>query len=179
MTTWLTGYTQAELDHAQERYGLTFPPDLVALLRDRRPSDGYDWVGDDELLCEALNWPMDSLRFSAEQGFLWLKRWGDEPGDPETALRHLARDLADAPRLIPLTGHRYLPATPCLNGNPVFSVYGADTILYGASLDEFWRNESDGDYVVSEPRHIPFWSEVVEAFESWGDEPMPITPRPF
>lgn len=34
---WTKGYTQAELDSAQHRFGLVFPPDLVALLREKRP----------------------------------------------------------------------------------------------------------------------------------------------
>lgn len=37
---WTDGYTQGELDTAQERYGLRFPPDLAALLLERRPIDG-------------------------------------------------------------------------------------------------------------------------------------------
>ncbi|CCE04373.1 hypothetical protein BRAS3843_1060040 [Bradyrhizobium sp. STM 3843] len=40
---WTKGYTQIELDDAQAKFGLVFPPDLVALLRDRRPVRGHDW----------------------------------------------------------------------------------------------------------------------------------------
>ena len=43
---WTKGYAQAELDRAQERFGLVFPPDLIALLRERRPADGHDWADD-------------------------------------------------------------------------------------------------------------------------------------
>jgi hypothetical protein len=38
---WAKGYTKTELDDAQEKFGLVFPPDLVAPLRDRRPLDGH------------------------------------------------------------------------------------------------------------------------------------------
>jgi hypothetical protein len=41
---WGKGYTQSELDDAQETFGLVFPPDLVVLLRDRRPVDGHVWT---------------------------------------------------------------------------------------------------------------------------------------
>lgn len=43
---WVKGYTQEELDAAQEMFGLTFPPDLVALYRERRPAEAYDWTRD-------------------------------------------------------------------------------------------------------------------------------------
>ena len=38
-TRWSKGYTQTELDDAQHKFGLVFPPDLVALLKDRRAAD--------------------------------------------------------------------------------------------------------------------------------------------
>ncbi len=41
---WAHGYTLFELQDAQSRYGLSFPPDLVALLHERTPVDGYDWT---------------------------------------------------------------------------------------------------------------------------------------
>ena len=40
---WAEGYTRAELDRAQAKYGLPFPPDLVALFLKRRPVLGWDW----------------------------------------------------------------------------------------------------------------------------------------
>jgi hypothetical protein len=43
---WTKGYTQSELDRAQRRFGLVFPPDLIALLRRRRPVEGHDWTDD-------------------------------------------------------------------------------------------------------------------------------------
>ena len=53
---WVEGYTQSELDVAQAKYGLVFPPDLLALLRDRRPVLAYDWRSDDKEIREMLNW---------------------------------------------------------------------------------------------------------------------------
>jgi hypothetical protein len=46
MDKWIAGYTQSELDEAQERYDLRFPADLVALLLERQPARGYDWRGE-------------------------------------------------------------------------------------------------------------------------------------
>jgi hypothetical protein len=59
---WLKGYTQAELDSAQRRFDLEFPPDLIALLREKRPANGHDWTNDAEIR-RALAWPFEGLLF--------------------------------------------------------------------------------------------------------------------
>ena len=65
---WTKGYTQAELDNAQEKFGLVFPPDLIALLRDRRPLEGHAWT-DAVAMRQALEWPIESLLTSIGRGF--------------------------------------------------------------------------------------------------------------
>lgn len=66
---WTKGYSQDEIDRAQDRFGLTFPPDLVALLRDRRPADGHDW-NDDAAIRRALDFPLARLLSSLAQSVL-------------------------------------------------------------------------------------------------------------
>ena len=75
---WAKGYTQGELDSAQHRFGLVFPPDLVALLREKRPVDGHDWR-DDAAIRRALDWPLDGLLIAVESGQLWWPEWGTVP----------------------------------------------------------------------------------------------------
>ena len=76
-----------------------------------------------------------------------------------------------APTLIPIFSHRYLPATPCEAGNPVFSVYQTDIIYYGADLFDYLQNEFKGAFgrtkleLTRTPRERPFWS-AIEA--GWG-----------
>jgi hypothetical protein len=60
LVQWTEGYTQAELDRAQRRFGLAFPPDLVALLRRKRPVEGHDWT-DDRAIRRALDRPFNGL----------------------------------------------------------------------------------------------------------------------
>lgn len=67
---WAKGYTQAELDDAQQKFGLTFPPDLVDLLRDRRPVDGHVWT-DEVAIRRMLDWPFEGLLFDVEHNRLW------------------------------------------------------------------------------------------------------------
>ena len=86
MTKWLPGYTRTELEVAQERYGVRFPPDLV----------GYDWSSENDALRRMLGWPSEILAFDVDHG-AWWTAWGERPTDP-AARREVVRDaLARAP----------------------------------------------------------------------------------
>lgn len=161
---WAEGYTQAELDVAQERYGLVFPPDLLALFRDRRPVLGYDWRTDDKEIREMLRWPLEGLLFDVENNALWWPEWGERPRSAGERAEVLAAVVASSPKLIPLVSHRYLPAEPHEVGNPVFSVYQSDVIYYGADLEDYFDREfvDNRRPLGGDIRHIRFWSELVE-----------------
>jgi hypothetical protein len=118
---WEPGYTQPELDRAQNRFALTFSPDLIALLRERRPRNGHDW-NDEAAIRKMLAWPFEGLLFDVENSALWWPEWGKRPTEPEARTDVLRAVVARAPKLIPLFEHRYLPESPSEPGNPVFSV---------------------------------------------------------
>ena len=161
---WTTGYTQAELDAAQEKYDLRFPPDLVDLLRERRPVDGYDWRSDDAAIRDRLNWPLEGLLFDVENNALWWPEWGSKPSTEAGRRDVVAAVVAGAPKLIPLISHRYIPAEPHEAGNPVFSVYQADVVYYGANLADYFEREF-GDPRRPLPlaiKRIRFWSDLVD-----------------
>jgi hypothetical protein len=163
---WQAGFTRAQLEAAEARYGFRFPPDLAELLRDRSPVKGYDWARDDPRIAEMLAWPLETLLRSIVHG--WWPGWGERPRD-ERAAQEVVRDwVARAPKLIPVLGHRFLPAAPDEAGNPVLSIMGIDTIWYGANLDEYFRNEFGGTYVIGEVRTIAYWSDLID---NWGYEP--------
>ncbi len=63
---WAEGYRQDELDRAQEMFGLVFPPDLVALFRERRPVSGQDWRSDFVEIREMPERPFGGLIFDVE-----------------------------------------------------------------------------------------------------------------
>jgi hypothetical protein len=162
---WAKGFTQDQLDDAQARYGLTFPPDLVADLRERRLVGGYDWSTENEVIREMLAWPFDMLLGELEYGY-WWPDWGDRPSLAKAREEVLRHALADAPKLVPLLSHRFLPAMPSESGNPVLSMYGFDTIYYGADLDDYWKREFGGlQTPIGEVRHITFWSDIVERWQ--------------
>ena len=163
LETWAKGYTQTELDAAQEKFGLVFPTDLIAFYLERRPVKGHDWR-DDAAIRKMLAWPFEVLRFDIENNDLWWLEWGPKPFAAEGREQVLRQVLAQAPQLIPLYGHRFLPETPAESGNPVFSVYGSDTIIYGANLEDYFQREfasSGNEPSPGDVKHIPFWSDLV------------------
>ena len=159
---WTTGYTLAELDAAQERFNLRFPPDLLDLLSDRRPVAGWDWCTDDEGIRRAMSWPLDGLIFDVEQNDLWWAEWGERPPSAHERAEIVTGIVGAAPKLIPLVGHRYIPELPHERGNPVFSVMQSDVICYGADLAEYFANEFDGANKVGPAKYVPFWSDLVD-----------------
>jgi len=162
---WVKGFTQVQLDDAQARYDLIFPPDLVADLRERRLVGGYDWSTESGAIRKMLIWPFDMLSAQLEYGY-WWPSWGDRPSSAEARADILRKALADAPKLIPLLSHRFLPATPSESGNPVLSMYGFDTIYYGTNLDDYWKREfGELQTPIGTVRHIPFWSDIIERWE--------------
>jgi hypothetical protein len=161
------GYSRSQLDEAQERYRLRFPPDLVGSLRRQRPVRGYDWHLEDPRIRKMLQWPFEALHFDIEHG-LWWPDWGARPGTPSEREEVLRYELGRVSQLIPLIGHRFLPESPHAASNPVFSMHGFDTIVYGADLEDYFRVELSSPSLRSRPkrpaRHIPFWSDIAEDF---------------
>lgn len=156
------GYSQEELEAVQARHGLRFPPDLVAFLRERRPASGFDWRCDTTAIRRALAWPLEGIIFDVENKGFWREHWGTKPATAKARAEIAAAAVAAAPRLIPVYSHRYIPETPSEAGNPVFSVYQTNIIVYGDTLERYISNEFGfGGFVPSVgTKYIPFWSDL-------------------
>ncbi|MBN8816910.1 MAG: hypothetical protein J0J06_15865 [Sphingomonas sp.] len=165
---WGEGYTQDQLDDAQARYELIFPDDLTALLRERRlvGQGACDWSTENDNVREMLAWPFDLLSFDIEHG-AWWPDWGDEPRHIDDRLAVLRKALDDAPKLIPILGHRFLPESEGRKpGNPVISMHGFDTIYYGIDLEDYFAREgTTGWDSIGTARHVPFWSDIIERWQ--------------
>jgi hypothetical protein len=96
-----------------------------------------------------------------------MENWGARPSELAEALSVARAQVTAAPRLIPIAGHRYLPAEPVVAGNPVLSVYQSDIIYYGDDLATFRRCEFRqlpyADAVHATVRRVRFWSDLVDA----------------
>jgi hypothetical protein len=162
------GYSQTELDNVQAKWGLRFPPDLAEMLLERRPLIDdplcFDWVtAEPEVIKERLAWPFGSYWKRVRDAGYWWPEWGEKPGpegDPRAKLRGI---FERAPKLISLLAHRYIPEEPQERGNPVFSVFGADIIHYGADLVDWMERETIwwGRKPWPPIKEIRFWGQAV------------------
>ena len=166
-----SGLSDEEFLRIETAIGLEFPPDLRAFLSEALPISDQgnrfpNWrSAAPEAMRGMVNRPIEELLFSVRVNRSWLPRWGERPPDLEEAVSVAGAELESVPPLIPVYGHRYLPATPCRVGNPVFSVAGFDVIYYGTDLanyldNEFLRHKMGSLYFPVQPTHIDFWSDL-------------------
>lgn len=165
------GLTPRELQAAEEHFHFTFPPDLRSFLSYAMPVGGRfpPWRDlDNAELARQFNWPIQGICFDIEQNEFWPPEWGIRPSVLEDAFAIARARVAAAPKLIPISGHRYMPDRPHASGNPVFSVYQTDIIYYGGDLENYLCNEyhyyfGTPQYALSSQiRPIEFWSWLVE-----------------
>lgn len=158
--------SDAEVNQVEQAFRFRFPGDLRSFLQHALPiSDGFpDWrSGAAQTLKERLAWPLEGLLFDVEHNAFWPNSWGRRPSRLADAFDVARRAVSEAPSLIPVYCHRYLPAEPGLAGNPVFSVYQTDIIRYGNDLASFFLAEfgaPDPPWTARSPRQIRFWGEL-------------------
>ncbi len=166
--TFTDGLDDREITEAENLHRFRFPPDLRQMLMTALPiGDRFpNWrESSSTFIADRMAWPANGICFDVERNAFWHPDWPEKPENGADAVAVARRELAMAPVLIPIFGHRYLPAEPHQSGNPIFSVYQTDTIIYGKNLcdyliREFDPNRSDG---LPEPeRDIPFWSQLVD-----------------
>jgi hypothetical protein len=168
---FLPGLTSPELQHIENEYEFRFPPDLRDFLMFALPiSKGFiNWRNrDKEEIQKRLSWPFEGICFDIEQNAFWLKEWGLKPDSLQEAFYRAHVAIEDAPKLIPIRGHRYIPDRPHERNNPIFSVYQTDIIYYGNTLPRYLENEfryyfGTPEYnLKGEIKTIDFWSYLVE-----------------
>jgi hypothetical protein len=168
------GLTDSEIGEVENDYGFTFPPDLRGLIQYALPiSQGFvDWrdASPDEIWTR-MDWPVEGMCFDVQHSGFWMEAWGPRPERLADAFAVVIHQVAQAPRMIPVYSHRYLPAEPCMAGNPIFSIHQTDIIHYGYDLADYFANEfhaasAEGDTdtphrVATKPRPIRFWDPVM------------------
>jgi hypothetical protein len=174
--TFESGLAPNELADAQKRYAFLFPPDLREFLSLCLPvSEDFPnwrtgtikWGSGTAPIAETLDWPARGMCFDVEKNGFWVRDWGPKPNDLQEAFQLARKMVKQAPALIPVFSHRYLPAEPAAADNPVLSVYQTDIIYYGSDLASYFANEfkfplsSQGDETDC-PRRIRFWSDIID-----------------
>jgi hypothetical protein len=174
--TFEDGLAAEEFASAEKLYDFVFPPDLREFLSLCLPvSEDFPnwrtgtikWDNETTPIAETLDWPGRGMCFDIEKNGFWVRDWGLRPDDLQESFQLARKRVKQAPALIPIYGHRYLPAEPATSGNPVLSVHQTDIIYYGMDLASYFANEfefpfaNQGDESMS-PRRIRFWSDIID-----------------
>lgn len=162
------GLAPDEFRRIEDEFQIMFPPDLRALLSVGVPlGPGFpDWrSGSRDVIRELLDAPAQGILFDVDANSFWFAGWGSRPRELGDALEAARTHLADAPTLVPIYSHRYIPSQPDEAGNPVFSVVQTDIVVYGNDLASYLSAEFGAPAAPSNaaaPKRIPFWSELVD-----------------
>ncbi|MFG3099959.1 hypothetical protein ACGFZL_05435 [Streptomyces sp. NPDC048182] len=170
------GLSDAEFARIEHEYGFEFADDHRAFLAaglpvNVPPEEGQTWAtpwpdwrnGDPQKLRGQLAWPTEGVLWDVEHSGYWHESWGERPTAPETALTTARLHLANAPTLVPVYAHRFLPAGRGTHGHPVLSVWQTDLIYYGLDLVDYMHREFDEprdepDETWNPQATVPFWS---------------------
>lgn len=160
----------------EDEFGFEFPDGLRAFLAvgipiNLPPGPGQTWTepwpdwrnGGPDALREQLDWPVEGVLLDVEHNAFWHQSWGVRSHDRDARLAAARHHLAQAPALIPVYGHRYLPAGRGTFGHPVLSMWQTDVIYYGVDLLDYIGREfgDPADANVIARATVPFWRDLV------------------
>lgn len=166
------GLSDQEVDQIEHFYRLRFPPDYRDFLQQGLPVsfEFIDWRNAEaETIWQRLHAPRQCLGWYVEADRFWLPTWGQRPADLTAALAIADQAYTQAPQLIPILAHRYIPNYLNRAGNPIFSVFSTDTIFYGSDLINYLLNEFAVEFygirgyglAMNWPiAYIPLWTDV-------------------
>jgi hypothetical protein len=153
-------------------FDISFPYDLKYFLQTALPvSAGFiNWraaLSNQEIranINKRLSLPLEGILFDVHNNVFWENEWGEKPDDTANQTKIVEQWYKKYPVLIPVYSHRYIPASPMEEGNPVFSVYQTDIVYYGYDLISYFCNEFNIkllEYNVPEnPKYIEFWGKL-------------------
>jgi len=138
-------------------------PGVVATYREPWP----DWrCHDVEALRARIAWPVEGVLFDVENNGFWYQGWGARPERLEEAVGIARRELNQVPIMVPIYGHRFLPAGAGMYGHPVLSMWQTDIIYYGLDIvdyidREFGTRERSQDAAWDPRATVDFWRDLV------------------
>ncbi|WP_370332826.1 hypothetical protein [Mycolicibacterium hippocampi] len=137
------GLSAAEITQVQAEFDFEFADDHRAFLSAGLPvgESWPDWrSGPRRTLGAVLQLPVDGVLFDVEWNDFWHHTWGRRPARMKDALRTARYRLARAPRMLPVFGHRFLPAGRGTSGHPVLSIYRTEILCCGDDLVHYIDN---------------------------------------
>ena len=163
------GLTQEEIELAEKIYDIKFPKSLSEFLMTALPvsKDFYNWRNMEEsnvrFIKQMIELPKMNIYNEADEIY-WNDEWGEEPENIIEFITLVREKLVNAPKLIPIFAHRYIPM---VNGEeiPILSIHGVDVIYYAKTLEEYINAEFLGINKkfssLDEYMYVPFWSDIM------------------
>jgi len=160
-----------ELDEIEKVYDIKFPESLREFYKNGIPfsSDNQcfpNWNNFEnkniENIKERMKAPYNWLFRDVKNDF-WLPKWGEKAADNDGLIEQFAKIIVDAPKLIPIYSHRYMPIIDGADNPPVISTVGRDTIYYGSNLIEYLQNEfiHGNNSNMGKCSYVPFWEDII------------------
>jgi hypothetical protein len=162
---WI-GLSEQEIDNVEIKYGIKFTKfhrEFLSILHtvDRKQKNQswdengnsiiiessffHNWLNDEEEIKKYLSWPKDFLLDDVLRGAIWLKSWGKKSNSKTEQKSIFLNWFTQAPNLIPINSHRFVINEPRDFDNPILSIYGQDTILYGGNMRHYLLNELEDE----------------------------------
>ena len=101
----------------------------------------YNWITDHNEIIKYLKWPYEFLLDDVLRKYIWLDSWGKRSEQKEIKEKIFSNWFNNAPKLIPIHAHRFVISDPINSDNPILSIYGHDTIIYGGNMRHYLINE--------------------------------------
>ena len=165
------GLNDREIDLIENLYAIRFPKALKDFLHQGTAisdNDGGfpDWrnlsLDNVESIKKRINAPYNWLKRDVLKYGYWSKSWGKRPENPAAVQSKFMSISENAPLLIPIYSHRYMPVLDGVDDPPIISTVGRDTVYYGHNLEEYLEAEFLKKRVTtSNYTYIPFWSEII------------------
>ncbi|KAL4577545.1 hypothetical protein LXL04_013654 [Taraxacum kok-saghyz] len=175
------GLTQHELSAIESSFNFAFPPDLRSILREGLPvGQGFpNWRSSSSQQLDILiNLPILGICKEVYRQKFWHSGWGNRPEKDDSAVELAKKFLKNVPVLVPVYRNCYIPAIPCVAGNPIFYVNGLDVRLWSYDVVGFFQQtEFKGGvlrpkrlghflsaplWAATESRTIEFWTELTD-----------------
>lgn len=192
------GLTESQIEEVERKYQVTFTDEHKAFLQilhsiDRKePVNNfttnenierpffYHWLRDEEEIRIKMNWAFKTILFDVLNNKVWINSWGAKPNSKQEQENIFKEQFAKSPQLLPIRSHRFIVNVHQNKQNPILSIWGSDTIIYGQNFRHYLLNEYCGLNLSKEERKevnklnseenenieyqkIPFWGEILDA----------------
>jgi hypothetical protein len=174
------GLTPSEIRNIEEIYEIKFPDSLyrfysrgIPFSDDEHGFPRWNDFSDENIakIKERIEAPLRWLLKSVQTDF-WLPDWGKRGRTIAGVTARFAEVSQNAPRLIPIYSHRYMPMLDGVGDPPVISTVGSDIIYYENSLQKYLQNQFlNSEFVIPQKcLYIPFWSDIIEGQDCYFDK---------